>query len=66
MQLIQLRAEPRVSPFPAPLCEPCIEPMKLNGECTPTVNGKMAVRREYRCRMCGDVKRVVRSYSPAD
>ncbi len=62
MHLVQdLQEAPRISPFPAPVCEPCFEPMKLNGEYTPTVNGKMSIRREYQCRMCGTVRRVVRT-----
>jgi hypothetical protein len=55
----------RVSAFPAPICEPCFEPMKLNGEFTPTVDGRTAVRREYQCRMCGAVKRVMRTSESA-
>jgi hypothetical protein len=58
-------AQPRVNPFPAPVCEPCFEPMKLNGEYTPTVKGKTVVRREYQCRMCGAVMRVLRTAEAA-
>ena len=43
----------RGTPFPAPLCESCNEPMSFNGEYAPTVNGKMVLRREYQCRLCG-------------
>jgi hypothetical protein len=59
MHLVRgLQEAPRISSFPAPLCEPCFEPMKLNGEYTPTVNGKMTICREYQCRLCGAVMRV--------
>ena len=61
MHLVRgLQQAPRIGPFPAPLCEPCFEPMKLNGEYTPTGNGTMTIRREYQCRMCGAVMRVMR------
>ena len=50
----------RVAPFPAPRCEACNEPMKLNGEYAPTVNGKMSIRREYQCRLCGSGMLVAR------
>ena len=66
MHLVQgLQEAPRISPFPAPICEPCFEPMKLNGEYTPTVNGKMSIRREYQCRLCGKVRLVVRTSEAA-
>jgi hypothetical protein len=48
----------RVMPFPAPLCEACNEAMGLNGEYTPTVNGKMSAVREYQCKSCGAGKMV--------
>jgi hypothetical protein len=60
MHLIQSQAPRSPSAYPAPVCDPCFEPMKLNGEYTPTVNGKTAIRREYQCRMCGAVVRVSR------
>ena len=67
MHLVQgSNASQRVRPFPAPLCEPCCEPMKLNGEYTPMVNDRMAIRREYQCRMCGAVKRVLRTSEAAE
>jgi hypothetical protein len=47
--------------FPAPLCEPCNQPMGLKGEYTPTVHGKMTLRREYQCRLCGAALTVQRS-----
>jgi hypothetical protein len=50
-----------VKAFPAPLCERCNEPMGLNGEYTPTVDGKMAIKREYQCRQCGAELSVRRS-----
>ena len=66
MRLVQsLNASQRVCPFPAPLCEPCCEPMKLNGEYTAAVNGRVATHREYQCRMCGAVKRVLRTSEAA-
>jgi hypothetical protein len=49
----QVFASLRTSPFPAPLCEACNEPMKLNGEYTPTEHGKLIIRREYQCFTCG-------------
>ena len=48
----------RVVPFPAPLCDLCNEPMGLNGEYTPTVNGRMSALREYQCKSCGAGKMV--------
>jgi hypothetical protein len=44
--------------FPAPLCDACNEPMGLNGEYTPTINGKVSALREYQCKMCGAGKLV--------
>lgn len=63
MQVVQIHAK-RISPFPAPLCGPCIEPMKLNGEYTP-VDGKLAIFREYQCPICGAVMRVPRTAEAA-
>jgi hypothetical protein len=54
MHIVVARSSPSaVRPYPAPVCEPCNEPMGLNGEYTPTMHGKMSLLREYRCRMCG-------------
>ena len=52
------RPQVRVMPFPAPLCDACNEPMGLNGEYAPTVNGKMSSIREYQCKICGAGKMV--------
>jgi hypothetical protein len=54
MHLVPDPARPvlRVPLFPAPLCDACNVPMGLNGEYTPTVNGRMSSIREYQCKMC--------------
>jgi hypothetical protein len=55
-----------LSPFPAPLCEACNTPMKLNGEYTPTEHGKLVIQREYQCSLCGKGMKVRRTFSESD
>lgn len=54
-------AQSRVTPFPAPLCAPCNEPMGLNGESAAPIRGKMSNTREYQCGTCGAAMFVRRS-----
>ena len=62
MHLVIARKSPSpVTPYPAPVCESCNEPMGLNGEYTPTVGGKMSLLREYQCRMCGEHRMIRRT-----
>ena len=62
MHIVVARSSPcPVRPFPAPLCEPCNEPMSLKGEYTPTVYGKMSLLREYQCLMCGQHRMIRRT-----
>ena len=42
----------RIAAFPAPLCEACNVPMKLNGEYRAS-DDSTAARREYQCGLCG-------------
>jgi hypothetical protein len=42
----------RIAAFPAPLCEACNVPMKLNGEYRAS-DDSAAARREYQCGLCG-------------
>ena len=43
---------PRITAYPAPLCEACNIAMKLNGEYRATDDAS-AARREYQCGLCG-------------
>ena len=45
-------ARPRISGYPAPLCEVCNVSMKLNGEYG-SGDDTGTLRREYQCGMCG-------------
>ena len=56
---------PRIAAFPAPLCDVCNVPMKLNGEYRSDDEASTA-RREYQCGMCGMgtmVRRSKRGYA---
>lgn len=53
---------PRIAAFPAPLCEMCNVPMKLNGEYRAS-DDSAALRREYQCAMCGKGLMVRRTHS---
>ena len=49
----------RIASFPAPLCDACNVPMKLNGEYRASDTSAVS-RREYQCGMCGAPKMVRR------
>ncbi len=53
----------RLAAFPAPLCEVCNVPMKLNGEYRASDNST-AARREYQCGLCGKGMMVRRTRCP--
>lgn len=52
-------APARTAAFPAPLCEACNVPMKLNGEYRAS-DTSAASRREYQCGLCGAPKMICR------
>jgi hypothetical protein len=63
--MLVLQPEPqyfraRIAAFPAPLCDACNVPMKLNGEYRAS-DDSSASRREYQCGLCGHVMMVRRT-----
>ena len=52
---------PRITAFPAPLCEACNVAMKLNGEYRVS-DDSTAARREYQCGLCGKGMMVRRTH----
>jgi hypothetical protein len=64
MQLIAQPEAPypraRLAAYPAPLCEACNVPMKLNGEYRASDDSASA-RREYQCAQCGSAKMIRRT-----
>lgn len=48
---------PKVAAYPAPLCEPCNQPMPL-ANTFHRPNAPFSTRREYQCPQCGAVTKV--------